>query len=64
MARPNDDRRWAATRIASLEARRRAKEVSKVVLIVLVTIMATLIFTGHQLKADCLRAVICIERER
>lgn len=55
-------RRWAAGHIAQKEARRRAIEVSKVGMIVIITILATLVFTGHRMAPDCVRAIVCLER--
>jgi hypothetical protein len=62
MARHSSNRLWAAQRVANIEARRRAKEVGKVALIVIVTALVTLVFTGHKFSSQCGRTLICIER--
>ena len=64
MASPDDGRRWAAGKEAQIEAKRRALEVGKVGLIVVITILATLVFSGHRLAPECARAIVCIERGR
>lgn len=58
----HDGRRWAAGHLAQKEARRRALQVGKVGMIVVITILATLVFSGHRLAPDCVRAILCIER--
>lgn len=67
MANPDRDthgRRWAAGYLAQREARRRALEVGKVAAIVVITILATLVFTGHKVAPDCVRAFVCFEQAR
>lgn len=60
---PDGDSRPTVGHIVNREARRRAFEVSKVGLIVVITILATLVFTGHRMAPDCVRAIVCIERD-
>lgn len=47
---------------ANLEARRRAGAVLRVTFIVVISVLATLVFSGHRIKSECHRAFICIER--
>jgi hypothetical protein len=47
---------------ANLEARRRAGAVLRVTFIVVISVLATLVFSGHRIKSECYRALICIER--
>lgn len=60
--REGDGRRWAANYIAQKEARRRAGAVARVTAVVLIAVMATLVFTGHRMAPDCVRAFVCFER--
>lgn len=58
----HDGHRWAANLIARKEARRRAAAVSRVAFIVVISVLATLVFSGHRLAPECVRAWVCIER--
>lgn len=49
-------------RIALVEARRRAGALSRVGLVILVTILATMLFTGHHFAPECVRTFVCFER--
>ena len=60
-SREPEGRRWAAGHLAQKEAQRRALQVGKVGFIVVVTILATLVFSGHRLSPECVRAWVCIE---
>lgn len=62
MAKHSQTQRWVAGRIAQIEAKRRALAVARVGGVVLITILATLVFSGHRMAPDCMRAIICIER--
>lgn len=57
--REDDGRRWAAGYIAHKEARRRAGAVVRVTAVVLITVIATLVLTGHRMAPECVRAFIC-----
>lgn len=54
--------RGRAMRIALVESRRRAGALGRVGLVILVTILATLLFTGHHFKPECVRSFVCFER--
>ena len=54
--------RGRAWRIALVESRRRAGALGRVGLVILVTIFATLLFTGHHFTPECVRSFICFER--
>lgn len=62
MARHSEFQRWAAGRVARIEARRRMIAVGKVGVVIVITVLATLVFSGHRMAPDCVRAIICIER--
>ena len=47
---------------ANVEARRRAGAVTRVAVIVVISVLATLVFSGHRIKSECYRAFICIDR--
>ncbi|WP_297105099.1 hypothetical protein [uncultured Devosia sp.] len=49
-------------RVINGEARRRAGAVARVTAIVVISVLATLVFSGHRIKSDCFRAIICIEQ--
>lgn len=54
--------RGRAWRIALVESRRRAGALVRVGLVILVTILATLFFTGHHLTPECMQSFVCFER--
>ena len=49
------------SRKINLEARRRASAVARVTAIVVISVLATLVFSGHRLSPECYRAIICID---
>lgn len=61
MDKSDHARRWAAGHIAQREARRRALEVAKMSVVIVVTVVATLVLTGHRLAPECVRTVVCFE---
>ena len=62
MDKPSLEMRELVGRVANAEARRRALRVGKVGLIIIATVLATLVFSGHRMAPDCVRAWVCIER--
>lgn len=62
MDKPSSEMRQLVGKVANEEARRRAMRVAKVGMIVIVTVLATLVFSGHRLAPDCVRAWVCMER--
>ena len=59
MARHSDGQRWAAGRVAQMEAKRRAVAVSKVGLVIVVTVLATLVLSGHRMAYSMSGMVPC-----
>lgn len=47
MAKHSDGQRWAASRVAHMEARRRAMAVSKVGAILVLLVLLVLVLNGH-----------------
>lgn len=60
MARHSEGQRWAAGRVARIEAKRRAMAVSKVGLVIVVAMLATLIISGHRAAPGCGGPNACI----
>ena len=58
----NDFQRSRAWRIALFEARRRFGVLGRVGAVILITMLATLLFTGHRAAPECVRAFVCFER--
>jgi hypothetical protein len=64
MGKSDQTTRQEAFRVINGEARRRAGAVTRVTMIVVISVLATLVFSGHRIKSECYRAIICIERSR
>jgi len=62
MGKSDQTARQESFRIINSEARRRAGAVARVTLIVVISVLATLVFSGHRLSPECYRAIICIEQ--
>jgi hypothetical protein len=64
MGRSDQTARRESFRTINSEARRRAGAVARVTIIVVISVLATLIFSGHKLSPECYRAIICIEQSK
>ena len=63
MEKHSQQRRWAAGKVANIEARRRAAAVGRVALIIIVTVFATLVLSGHRISPECGRTMICFQSD-
>lgn len=59
----NPERRWAANYLAHKEARRRARHVAKVTVLILTVTLATLALSGNRVMPECFGGLVCFARD-